>query len=138
MFLSLGSETFYQAPALPHPSRGLQSSCRGPRNGVKFGCRGPRNGVKFSRVSPRPPGAVDDDTIEGLGRARHPTGQQQWFQYHKTIVFRASPRAPPGSLGLWGPSHTYSCGKLGTPGFYDAGTIFADLSRSRVSIASGL
>ena len=52
MFLSLVSETFCQAPALPHLSRGLQSSCRGPRNGVKFGCRGPQNGVKFGCRGP--------------------------------------------------------------------------------------
>ena len=58
-----GSETFGQAPALAQPSRGLQSSCRGPQNvvkfcfwgpqnGVKFGCRGPSNGVKFGCWGP--------------------------------------------------------------------------------------
>ena len=41
------SETFCQASALPHPSREVQSSCRGHPNGVKFGCWGHQNGVKF-------------------------------------------------------------------------------------------
>ena len=53
VFLSLWTETFCQASALPHPSRGLKSSCRGPLNGVKFGCRGPQNGVKFGFRGPR-------------------------------------------------------------------------------------
>ena len=52
VFLSLGSKTFGKAPALPHPSRRFQSSCRGPRNGVKFGCRGPQNVVKFGCWGP--------------------------------------------------------------------------------------
>ena len=53
MFFSLRSETFCQTPALPHPSRGLQSSCWGPLNEVKFSCQGPQNGVKFGCREPQ-------------------------------------------------------------------------------------
>ena len=57
VFLSLRSETFRQAPALPPhslmASRGVQSSCQGHPNGVKFCCQGHQKGVKFDCLGHR-------------------------------------------------------------------------------------